>query len=814
MLANYIKLALRNLAKHRLYTLINIAGLSLGLCIFLFGSILVAYEKNHDNMFSKRDRIYIVGSIFSPDSGTGIREYPSARLTYGPLFKLEIEGIEQVARTVHRNPLLTAGNNHYYQPVKFVESGFTHMFDFTYLHGDANAIDNPNGLILTASTANKLFGRTDVLGEVVTLEHQHDFYIGAVIADVAADSHFNSSFLPDSDLTAIASLEALVTLENFDMKGQWKGLSPYDLTYLLMPENTDPNRLQSQVEAVSARHAPEDEKNYISALKVRPLVQVNTQIWDAFGFPVLESVQLLGLLILLIACLNYTNLATAQNFGRSREVGLRKTLGATRRQLLVQFLTESLSLAIVAAVFALAGIELLLPVCNGLTGKAVALDYASILPWLILTTIAVSLLAGAYPAILISRLTPIDSLRNTLGKGRKGNRFRSFMIAAQFSISIFMLAMVTIIYFQNEKIRAISGAFLDSPTVILKRVGAEEIRSKHETLRQELLALKGVQSVSFSNEIPYNSGGEYRKVTPIEGDETLGFDLNTVYIDHRFIDTYKLDMLAGRQLNLNIANDSFNSEVDQINVLVNELAAEKLGLVTEGQNLEQALGQTFYKISDDRNPQPRAYTIVGVIKDHYFDGAHSRISPMAFFIRPEQHDFASIKVNEKYLQQTLLEIDGVWEEVVGNYPLQRTFLDFYFNLFFRFPEGINNVLAAFSCVALSLALIGLFGLSAFMARVRTREIGIRKVLGASVNQIVRLLIWQFSRPVMWSLLVSTPLAYLASHTYLEFFPERIGFTIPVIALASLFAILISWVIVAAHAVKIANTKPVNSIRYE
>ena len=810
MISNYLKLALRNLAKYRLYAFINITGLALGLTIYIFGSILVTYENNHDHMFSQREHIFTVGSVFSPNAGTGILEYPNVRMAYGPLFATEIEEAPNVVRVLNRVHLLTIENNNYYQNIRFAETGFTDMFDFIYIHGDKRAIDNPKGLILTASTAKKLFNRIDVVGEVISLDHKHDMHIVAIIEDVAPDTHFNSSFLPDNQLTIIASLETLANIGDFKMEGDWKDLNPYDMTYILLPENRNQAWLQDQVNAVSQRHAPADEIETISALKVRPLIKANTLIWDAFGFPVLESAWLLSLLILIIACLNYTNLATAQSFGRSREVGLRKTLGATKTQLLAQFLTESMCLAVFSMILSVACIELLIPVYNGLTGKMMILQYIDILPWLLFTTLTVGLLAGAYPAYQISRLSPIDSLHNTLNNGHKGSRFRSFMIAAQFSISIFMLAMVLIIYFQNQKMKDLSTMFLKTPTVILDRMNNLDIRKKHETLRQELKSIPGVQAVAFSSGMPFALMDNTHNITATEGDETIGFDITLESIDFDFIDAYDIELIAGRPFHQQIANDVFKDDNAQVNVILNQLAAEKLGFGRD----EKVIGKTFYQILDERHPQARAYTIIGLMKDVYYNGTHSEKNPMGFYIYPELHGFASIKVNELNLNQTLKDIDTVWNRVIENYPIRRTFLDFYFNLFFRFPQGINNVLAAFSAVALSLALFGLYGLAAFMAQRRTKEIGVRKVMGANVSQIVRLLIWQFSQPVLWSLLVAIPSSYLASRMYLDFFPERFNFMLPVIILASLIGILTAWIIIASHAIKIARAKPIKSLRYE
>jgi len=814
MLSSYIKLALRHLAKHRLYAFINIAGLALGLCIFLFSTLLVSYEYNHDSMFSKRDRIYLVGSVIAPTAGENILEMPNVRTAYGPIFDVEIEEAQQVARALFKERLLTVNNDHYYQGIRFVDSGFTRIFDFQYIYGDPTAIDDPRGLIITASTAQKIFGSQDVLGEVISLEHKYDMRIAAVIEDLPAGNSFESSLMPNFGLTAIASIEALISIDDFKMEGEWETFNPEDMTFVLLPENRDGIWLQDQVNAVLKRHAPAKEFEQVSALKVRPLIELNIMVWDSLGMPVLESVELLGLLILIIACVNYTNLATAQSFSRTREVGLRKTFGAGRAQLMAQFLVESLTISSFAMILALASIELLVPAYNGWTGREVTLNYISILPWLILTTIAVGLLAGAYPAYLISRLNPIDSLRNTLLKGRKGSTFRGFMIATQFSISIFMLAMVMIMYFQNERVEALSDHVPKSQIVVLEGMDAEMIEEKHETLRQEFTALADVQAVTFSSTVPFWDISRVREVTPMLGDETLGFNISMVSVDVDFMEVFDIELLAGRSFDLNISNDVFNKEIEQVNVVVNQLAAEKLGLGRGENGGMDVIGRSFYKIPDEQNSQAREYTIIGLKPDNYFFGQSTKMKPIAFLIRPEAHIYASIRVSGQNLHQTLTDIDAVWERVIENYPIRRSFLDYYFNLFFKILKGMNNVLAAFAGVALSLALIGLFGLAAFMAQRRTKEIGIRKVMGARVDQIVSMLIWQFSKPVMWSLIVAMPLAYLASSLYLDFFPERISFVVPVILLASVVGILTAWAIVASHAINIARATPIRSLRYE
>ena len=240
MISNYIKMALRNIAKNRLYAVINIGGLALGLTIFLMGSILADYERNHDSMFNKRDRIFTAGSVFAPDAAVGVRETDGIYTAMAPLIKAEVGDIQAVARTVREEYLISIGSDSYYQSVNFADPEITDIFDFVYLHGDARSLQNPQGVILTRSLAEKLFGRNDVVGETLTLDHKHDLQVGAVIEDIAADSHFNSSIISDREVAMFANLEALASIADYDTDGNWGNLSMGDMTYMLLPEGKTP----------------------------------------------------------------------------------------------------------------------------------------------------------------------------------------------------------------------------------------------------------------------------------------------------------------------------------------------------------------------------------------------------------------------------------------------------------------------------------------------------------------------------------------------------------------------------------------------
>jgi putative ABC transport system permease protein len=481
-------------------------------------------------------------------------------------------------------------------------------------------------------------------------------------------------------------------------------------------------------------------------------------------------------------------------------------MGAARWQLVVQFMVESLCIATVSMLIALALLELLVPVYNAAMGRGLSIDYGNTLPWLFLTTIGVGVVSGAYPAYLITRASPIDALGGT--KGVKGSLFRSIMLGLQFAISTFMLATVLIVYFQNLKIESVSNMYPKSQIVTLQRVGVEDIQARHETLRNELLALPDVEQVSFSSQLPYLQNNSSSGAGPTKGDADSAFLLSEVIVDKHFLATYDIPLLQGRGFSSEVAHDTVVDEVFSANVILNELALVKLGFASPA----EAINQVFYDITTKR--EPRTYTIIGVTPDQNFQGFHNSIKPTVFKMRPSDLRFASIRIKGDALGEALTGIESVWERVIPDYPIQSEFLEDTFGQVFRLYSGMTILLGGFALVALSLSLIGLFGLSAFMAANRTREIGIRKVMGANMLQIVQLLVWQFSIPALWALLIALPFAYFISSKYLEFFAERISMPAGVVAVAGIVAIVFAWAIVAVHAVRIARSDPIKALRYE
>ncbi|MFK7730608.1 MAG: ABC transporter permease [Pseudomonadales bacterium] len=814
MLASYIKVALRNLLKHRLYAAINVLGLAIGLTVFLLSILLARYETNHDHMFENRDQIYFIGTEFRKSAEIGVLSIDAVQSAFGPLFEAQVPELEALARSIDREYLITVEADNYYQSIKFVDADFTKIFSLNYIAGDARAIHNPTSIILSRSAAEKYFGRTDVVGSHLELDHKHSMTVGAVYEDIGNDSHFNSALIGDSRLEAFAPFAALSQIADYSMEGEWNNISFGNRTYVLLPEHYDLQWLQQRVDELYDEHLNPERQDFIKMFKARPLVEANTILFDAIGMPIIESVRLLGLMVLLIACVNYTNLATAQSFSRTREVGLRKSFGASRNQLLLQFLIESLTTAVLALLIAVAAIELMIPWYNHVLDKAVEIYYMETLPLLLLVALIVGLIAGAYPAYQIAGVKPVDSLKNKNALGSGGSRFRSSMIGLQFAMSTFMLAMVMVMLFQGEKMQESSYIYPRDEILVLDRLDIDGTNARHDTLKEQLLNVEGVEAVSFSSQVPFDQSNSSFPVTPTRGDKSSEISINQVRVDTDFLTTYNIPLLAGRQYNRDYANDKRTDEPGQVNVIINEIAAVRLGLGSA----QQAIGKTFYNIqSADTKPEDIKqydYTVVGVVENQNFLGLHNTIKPMIFSFSDDWRAHASIRLSTSRLNDTLSDIEDTWKSVIPDYPVQRRFLDEVFEETYKIIRAMSMTLSGFAVIALSLALIGLFGLAAFMAERRTKEIGIRKVLGAKASQVAYLLIWQFSIPVVWSLLVSIPAAYLASSLYLGFFADRIDTLIPVLFLAGIIGIAMAWLIVSLHAFKVARLPPIQSLRYE
>jgi putative ABC transport system permease protein len=809
MFWNHVIVALRNLRKNKLFATINILGLTIGLTIYVFGGLLVKYERTHDMFFENAERIYTIGSIAAPELNVGIDKMNATFSAVGPIVETELrEDVEAVARTIASEYLISVGRESFYEGILFADPALLDIFDFDYLHGDGSALRDPSGLVISESIAQKYFGRTDVVGEVFTFDNEFDFHVAAVIEDVPLNSHFSSSVVIDTRVSILVPMQGFNRMRDWDLAGDWRNLSMGNMTYVMVKEGMGEEWLAERLDGIYGRFVPDEQREVIASLTVTPLVQANLAIWEMIGMPVIAVVSLLSLLVLVVACVNYTNLATAQSLGRSREVGMRKTMGASQRQLLGQFLVESLVITSIAMVVAIAALELIIPLLNNAANKALTINYLETLPWLVTTTVVVGLLAGAYPAWLITRATPIEALRDSARKGKKGSRMRAVMIGVQFAISAFMLAVVSVVYMQNEKVKESSYVFPRSEIYTLDRLSVDGVQERLDTLKYELEAIPNVDVVSFSWQVPYEQNNATRNVSLQPGDEAGKMSFHILDMTPDFFATYDIPLIAGRGLSRDIANDKSKEDAETLNVVINELAAEKLGFGSA----QAAINQRFYWLREEGvNTE---FVVVGVVPTQNIVGLFNEVKPFMFEYDSDTVRIASIRISGGNMMDTIAEVEDAWDRVIPEYPMQGRFLDEVFDDMYNILKYMNLALAGFAFVALALALIGLFGLAAFMAAQRTKEIGMRKVLGASTAQIARLLVWQFSTPVLWALAVALPAAFFASTVYLNFFAERIESPILVLIVSGALAVTLAWSTVAGHAIRIARANPIVALRYE
>lgn len=385
---------------------------------------------------------------------------------------------------------------------------------------------------------------------------------------------------------------------------------------------------------------------------------------------------------------------------------------------------------------------------------------------------------------------------------------RAFMIGGQFAISAFMLAVVSIGFMQNEKVKEDSYVFPRAEIYTLGRIGTDDMSDRLDTLRLELEALPNITRVAYSSQVPYEQNNSTTNVTAQPGDEAGKFSIHQMRSTPEFFETYDVPILAGRALSRDVGNDLLREELDTVNVVVNELALEKLGIA----GVREAIGQRFYSLSEDEDA--REFLIVGVVPTQNIVGLFNPDRPWVFMYSDEFLRAGSVRIAGGNIIDTVADIERVWKRVIPDYPMQGRFLDDVFDDVYNVMKYMNAAMAGFAFIAIALALVGLFGLAAFMAAQRTKEIGIRKVLGASSGQIARLLVWQFSKPVLWALAIALPAAFFASNLYLDFFADRIDSPVLILLVAGMIAVMLAWGTVAGHAVRIARANPVLALRYE
>jgi putative ABC transport system permease protein len=790
MLSNYVKVAVRNLLRQKGFSFINIFGLALGImCTALIG-MWVNDELSYDRFHADYNRIYRITATL-PEMKV------HAAVTSAPLslaIKNEIPEVEDIVRITGLNrDLIQVGDVKFEEKtIMFADSNFFRVFTFPFIRGDKDrALLNPEGIVITEEIAMKYFKSIDVVDKTIRKNNKEDFTITGVIANIPENSHLQFDFLQPISFLAR-------TNDDF-RKNVWDNFNYY--TYLKLNDKADQSAaaissLQEKIQAIYKKNEPVLKAGFV----LQPLEDVHLRsnfLADIAGHGSEQNVYIfmvVAVFILVVACLNFMNLATARAARRAKEVGLRKVVGAIRPHLMGQFLAESLVVALLSLALALLMIFLVLPYFNTLGGKNLALDFTNIqlVGGLLAITLITGLLAGSYPALYLSGFVPATVLKGNFNAGKAGSLFRNTMVVIQFAVSISLIVGTSVVYRQLKYIQNLNLGYDKENLLYVQMSG--EMWSKYETMRTKLASNRLTSQFSFISGIPTSSSGATISV------DWNGKDPNTqplfynLSIDENFEEVFKATILDGHGY-------GENAQADSVNIIVNETA-----LKTMDMTLESAVGTRITVWGRER-------TIIGVVKDFNFKPVQETIGPM-FLARNTWGGYAIIRTLPGETENTVETLEKICKEINPAYPFEYQFLDQDIANLYKAEQRLGNLFNVFAVLAIVISCLGLYGLSAYLAERRTRELGIRKVLGASGFQLVYLLSATFTRPIVIATAIAVPVAWYGMSRWLDGFAYHVAIDWTIFLIAFLAALFIAWLTVSFESIKAAMANPVNSLRSE
>lgn len=809
MLKNFITIAIRNLFKYKAFSFINITGLAVGIAVCMLILLFVKDEMSFDRFNEKYERIgrialegYFGGSEISivqscaPLAETMVSDFPE---------------VETATRVRNYGYPVIRYNDKVFSEEKFfsADSTFFDVFTVEFVAGDENtALTEPNTMVITEETAARYFGEEDPIGKTVNSDNRNNYQVVGIVKAMPVNSHLHFDFLL-SLCTNPESRSPVWLSNNF-----W--------TYFVLKEGAGFEELNKKLEKDLVKYiAPQIQQatgaswEDLLATGARyqyvgqPLSDVH--LYNEYrGDPEPQSdatyvyiFSIIAMGILTIACINFMNLSTARSTGRAKEVGIRKTLGSTLGQLLRQFLSESVIMSIVAVFFAAILVQLLLPVFNDIASKDLSLNYLSdwyLLPGLILFSVIIGILAGSYPAFFLSSFKPVSVLGGNLKSSSKGRMLRSGLVILQFSISIVLFIGTVIVYNQLQFIQNKNLGYNKEQLVVIHKT--DDIGRYMKAFREELQSLPNIVSVTNTTSLPgypdiyanaYRSqsqGGEGTQV------------IQDIYVDHGFAETLQLELVEGRFYSRERAIDTTNT------IVINEAAIKTLQLAEPLGSQVIQMGQTL--------EQSRVFTVIGVVKDFHTESMHKKIGPMVINLLKGDGfgRYTTVRISTGNVQKTLDDIKNVWSNYAGSQAFEYTFYDEDFAKLYHSEQRVGQLFTTFSIVAIFVACLGLLGLAAYTTEQRTKEIGIRKVLGAEVTTILILLSKEFAKWVVIANIIAWPVAYYLMSTWLQDFEYRteIGWWIFIISGAA--ALLVAVITISSQTIKAALANPAESLRTE
>ena len=812
MIKNYLSVAIRNLFKHKFYSLLNILGLSIGLACFMLISLFIRSELSYDQFHADADRMYridfaatlngsdhISSNVGSPTAAAVKADFPevidATRLNATGNWFVKKKGELETFKE---------------ETVLMADSNFFDFFSIELVYGDPKtALNRPKTLVLDLKTSQKIFGDINPVGEVLVLDNQDDYEVTGVYENIPDNSHFHHNML--------LSMSSFPWTNN---NMNW--LSTNFNTYIKLDEGATPEQVEAKFpQMIETYCAPLIEQflnmkmdefyNSGNALGYSLIPMTDIHLYSAkedeleanSDIKYVYIFSAVALFILILACINFMNLSTARSANRAKEVGVRKVMGAFRRQLINQFLSEAILISFISTVLALILAILTLPAFNSLSGKSLAvlsLLNVEYLLFLGIITIVVGILAGSYPAFYLSIFRPVEVLKGKVRQGVKSGPVRSTLVVFQFAISIIMIIGTAIVFDQLSYIKNKKLGY-DKDQVLMVH-DAWILRDKVKSFKEESSRQANIINSTVASFTPVgtNSNSDlYFKNPSAAADESLV--IREAWIDHDFMNTLGVNISHGRNFSKEMASDSMS-------VLINETAARQFGF-------ENPVGSNLYAYGGDDNNQPvvESYKIIGVVKDFHFESLKSDILPLVFHLG-QNSGFILFKVQTDGLEETLAFIENQWDEFVPGQPFQYSFMDQEFNAMYEEEQKISQIFTVFAVLAILIACLGLFGLAAFTAEQKTKEIGIRKTLGASVTSIVTLLSKNFVKLVLISFVIAIPVAYLAMNYWLNDFAYRTELKPTTFIVSGAISIVIAWLTISFQSWNAARVNPAKSLKDE
>jgi len=838
MFQNYLITAWRNIIKNGIFSAINIFGLAIGLMSCILIMLFVRQESGFDTWLKDSDRLVRMHTAYTMPNQEPFETVRSAGSMMEAIRDYAKNEIETGVRFIQFGLTVRKDGDAFTQSVTMVDNSFFQLFDLPFTHGSKEASFNkPMDLVISEELALKYFGKTDVVGETLTFccisGDEAILPITGVIKDLPDATHLNTDI--------IVYLQPALFGENDGTLNTWTSLNVY--TYFKLNPTATVNQLQQRISYWMNNESPlrdilkdilgdkSQDKQVTDFLKLKlmPVTDLHLNAKSQAGnmgdltpmgdAKMIKTFIIVASLVLLIACINFMNLSTAKASKRAKEVAMRKVLGASRAQVAVQFLGEAIALVLLSLLFALVAVEIALPFYNQVLGKELALhlfDEPQLLFSLIGIAIGVGLVAGIYPALYLSRFLPGKILKSSKSaESSASTKLRTALVVFQFATSIVLVISTLVVYGQTIFSNQMDVGYTNNNKMVLNiRSAGDNLAS----LKQELLNLPEVNSVVYSSEAPSQDNENNNNFKLLEQHDPNSTNeaqlLNYHNMGYGFFEAYNVKPIAGRLFDENYGSDTIQrvkkseNRTGKASVILNESALKKFGF----DNAQQAIGKTLS--TDSRGKQN--LTIIGVIPDIYFRSIKFGVRASAYTLNPTRFRVANISFITDDIPSLITKIETIWKNNVPMTPINLQFLSEMLKAQYHDEVTTAQLFLVFSLLAIVIACLGLYGLSAFTVQRRTREIGIRKVMGASVKDIVTLLIWQFSKPVVIANLIAWPIATYMMLTWLESFPYRIDtlWLLPICLTVGILSLLIAWTTVGGNAAKVARKNPVKSLRYE